>query len=259
MMHSDCRRINAPVMVTKSEMTPIHPLLNNAKDFQMSAGDATPMYFSNTRPEMLAIVPTDIRTVLEVGCGAGRFGLALRKRQESMGKEIIMTGIEFDSTVALEAKGVFHKLLVGDFASLAPQLPSAQWDCVIGNDVLEHLENPWAALSQCLRLLAPGGHLVLSVPNVRFFGNVKSLVLNGQWRYEDSGILDRTHLRFFTRASLAEDVRAAGFEILSIQGINRQVHGWKMSLVNALFRNRFNDLSYLQFAIHAKRPAIADV
>ncbi len=83
------------------------------------------------------------------------------------------------------------------------QLPFAPGECdyLIFADVLEHLPDPDAALARCLPLLAPGGHVVVSVPNMRFY-TVLARLLADRWAYTDAGVRDRTHLRIFTRCSL---------------------------------------------------------
>jgi 2-polyprenyl-3-methyl-5-hydroxy-6-metoxy-1,4-benzoquinol methylase len=81
-------------------------------------------------------------------------------------------------------------------------LPEEAFDCIVCNDVLEHLITPWQVLGKLAILLKPGGHFVASIPNVQYWGVLKDLVFEGDWRYADEGVLDVTHLRFFTRRSI---------------------------------------------------------
>lgn len=145
-------------------------------------------------------------------------------------------------------------MLVGDFYKIIPTLEPDSFDCIIGNDVIEHLVDPWLALSHLRQLLKPGGRIVLSLPNVRFWGVVKGLALHGSWEYADDGILDRTHLRFFSRSSIEALLKKTGFNAISVEGINPQLAGLKISLVNTLTARRFDDMRYLQFAACASRP-----
>jgi len=86
----------------------------------------------------------------------------------------------------------------------------ASLDVVLCLDVLEHLIDPWTTASRLARLLKPGGVLIASVPNVRHFRVVLPLLLRGRWEYQQSGLMDRTHLRFFTEHSATELLRQAG-------------------------------------------------
>jgi len=100
-------------------------------------------------------------------------------------------------------------------------------------------------------VLRPGGALVASLPNVRYFFNVVGLAVHGRWDYVDEGILDRTHLRFFTRSSLPGLFRDAGFTVERIQGIN-PTGSLKFKLVDALTLGRWADMRWLQFACVAR-------
>lgn len=211
-------------------------------------------YFHHARPEMLRFVPLDASRILEIGCGAGAFGSSLQaRRQRAARPRAQLIGLELDPAAAERARSTFDQVLVGDFYKIVPTLAQQRFDCIIGNDVIEHLVDPWLALTQLRQLLDPGGRLVLSLPNVRFWGVVKDLLWRGAWQYADAGILDRTHLRFFTRSSIDELLRRTKFIDVSIEGINPQLSGWKVSAANALTARRFDDMRYLQFAVHATR------
>ncbi len=88
------------------------------------------------------------------------------------------------------------------------------------DDILEHVVAPEKLLTALRPLLRPGGHIVSSVPHVRHCPNIVNLVIHGQWEYTDEGILDRTHLRFFTRSSMVALFESCGYRVESLQGIN---------------------------------------
>jgi 2-polyprenyl-3-methyl-5-hydroxy-6-metoxy-1,4-benzoquinol methylase len=138
-------------------------------------------------------------------------------------------------------------VLEGDAAAVLPGLVGERFDVVVLNDILEHVVEPEALLSGLRPLLAPQGRVVASIPNVRHFATVADLVLRGRWEYTDEGTLDRTHLRFFTRASLAGLFGAAGFTLETVQGIN-VTGSLKFKLFNALTLGSFADMGCLQFA-----------
>ncbi len=164
-------------------------------------------YYGFARPELLAMIPESAARVLDVGCGVGRLGLSIKARQQA---EVV--GIELDETAAEAARTRLDEVVAADVEALPETQFDAQFDCIVCGDVLEHLQNPLAFLQKARHWLALGGHLVASIPNVRHHSVVSSL-LDGNWTYEPAGLLDETHLRFFTRRDMAELFRSADFEI----------------------------------------------
>ena len=176
---------------------------------------APPRYPFCERPEMLAFVPPAARTVLDVGCGPGGFGQSLRN-DDASGE---LWAVEVDEEVAAGAARFYDRLLVGAFPD-ALAGAGKTFDCVVFNDVLEHTVDPWAVLRSTVPILAPGGVVVASIPNVRNVSVVLDLVIRGNWTYRDLGILDRTHLRFFTSRSIRALFADSGFGVETIKGIN---------------------------------------
>ncbi|GAB4157416.1 MAG: hypothetical protein Fur0037_25350 [Planctomycetota bacterium] len=143
---------------------------------------------------------------LEIGCGEGRFGARLC----AMGFEV--HGVESDPGAAAVAGSVLHRVLCEDIEAAALPYPEEHFDLLVCADVLEHLRDPWTVLRRLRVLLKRGGTAIASVPNAQYFPVVAGL-LAGRFRYRDSGVLDRTHLRFFTRESARELFEQAGFAI----------------------------------------------
>lgn len=170
-------------------------------------------YFSHSRPEILALVAPTAQRVLDVGCGAGALGAAIKTRQEAF-----VCGIEIDPQAAAVAGTRLDRVLVGDVDNLDLPYPPAYFDTLVCGDVLEHLRDPAAFLRKARRWLTPGARLVASIPNVRHWSVIESL-LNGNFSYEPAGLLDRDHLRFFTRHDIARQLANANFEILGWQAI----------------------------------------
>ena len=206
-----------------------------------------PRYFDHPRPQMRAFVPAAARTILDVGCGAGAFASGLREERRSEGRELEIWGLELDHAAAAAAAGVLDRVWQGSAEELVGRLPAAHFDCVCCHDVLEHLAWPDRVLRDLRRVLTPGGVVVASIPNVRYFPNVWDLVVHGRWSYTDEGILDRTHLRFYTRASMADLFAAGGYRLLRQEGIN-PTRGWRFRVANALSLGRWREMRYLQFA-----------
>jgi 2-polyprenyl-3-methyl-5-hydroxy-6-metoxy-1,4-benzoquinol methylase len=118
---------------------------------------------------------------------------------------------------------------------------------IICNDVLEHLVDPYATLVQLRGKLKPGGVVVASIPNIRFLPALSQLVFRRDFPQEDSGIFDRTHLRFFTRRSIVRMFETSGFTVRSINGINAYYPPYGVLLAVLSF-GYFADAFYLQYA-----------
>jgi 2-polyprenyl-3-methyl-5-hydroxy-6-metoxy-1,4-benzoquinol methylase len=206
-------------------------------------------YYAHQRPEMQVLVPLSACRVLEVGCGVGSFAAGLKAR-----RDLHVTGIEAFPEAAAQAAGRIDRVIAAGIEAALPQLAEERFDCIVINDVLEHLVDPWEVLRQLRPLLQLEGVLVASIPNVRYLPVFKDYVLHGQWHYQLEGVLDRTHLRFFTRRSMQAMFDAAGYTVVSIQGIHAVQVSWKFRLLNALCKNALSDLPYLQFAC-VVRPA----
>ncbi|MFH1051642.1 MAG: class I SAM-dependent methyltransferase [bacterium] len=202
-------------------------------------------YYALSRPEMLKYIPKDSKRILDVGCGQGVFGKLLR---EKFGSEV--WGIEMDNTSATIAKDNLDNVLAGDVMQIIESMDN-KFDCIVFNDILEHLADPYILLQKVKKLLLPNGVVVCSLPNVRYIGNLKRLLIDKQWRYEDAGILDKTHLRFFTMNSIIDTFEALDYELIKIEGIN-PVKSALFSLLNILSLGSLSDTRYIQFACVAK-------
>lgn len=210
------------------------------------AGNADGRYHTNVRPEMQPFVPAAARRILDVGCGAGVFAAALKR--ERPGAEV--WGVEPEALAHASAAKVLDHAVHGLFDA-ALGLPETYFDAVVFNDSLEHFPDHRPALQLARRLLAPCGVLVASVPNVRYWPHLKHYLFEADWRYEDEGIRDHTHLRFFTRRSFLRALQEAGFDVLAAQGINPCWAGRRRRVALALLPAGMQDMLYLQFAVTA--------
>jgi 2-polyprenyl-3-methyl-5-hydroxy-6-metoxy-1,4-benzoquinol methylase len=205
-------------------------------------------YFQEERHEMLKYIPKDSQIVLDVGCSSGTFGQILKSS-----RNIEVWGVELDRDAALEASKKLDRV-INDAFSPDLNLPRKGFDCIIFNDVLEHLPDPWAALTYSKELLKDGGIVVSSIPNVRYFNNAWEFLVEKNWEYADWGILDKTHLRFFTQKSILSLFKSLGYEVELIEGINplnilHPQHVRKFKILNKLLLNNIEDMNYLQFAV----------
>ena len=217
--------------------------------------DAKPdAYYGNVRAEMLPFVPVEAMTVLDVGCGEGYFGELLK---EDAGREV--WGIEVIEAFARSAAARLDRVLVGDVAELIDDLPKGFFDAIVFNDVLEHLVDPYDVLSRIRSRLSPRGVVVSSIPNIRYFPSLYELVIHRAWEYEESGILDRTHLRFFTATSIRNMYERLGYEVIRHEGINPIDRlPLRFHAANLVLGGRLEDMRYVQFATVA-RPSQDDL
>jgi 2-polyprenyl-3-methyl-5-hydroxy-6-metoxy-1,4-benzoquinol methylase len=148
------------------------------------------------------------RRVLELGCATGYMSEVLRARG------CYVVGVERDPLMAELAEQRCDRLIVGDLdlLDLAEELAGERFDVIVAADVLEHLRDPLHVLRSLRPLLAENGYLVASIPNVAH-GSVRLALLEGRFPYQERGLLDRTHLRFFTRESIGQLLEDAGFLI----------------------------------------------
>lgn len=165
------------------------------------------------------------KRVLDVGCDTGYLGEAL----EALGN--VTSGFEIDEKTAEAARQRLSRVEVGDLEStdLVAIFGAASFDVVVFGDVLEHLRDPLPTLRASRRLLAPGGSVLISTPNVAH-GDVRLALLEGNFRYNQLGILDVTHTRFFTRASIVELLHDAGFVLVDLRRTQAPLFGTEIQV-----------------------------
>lgn len=193
---------------------------------------------------MLPFIPESAKDFLEIGCGAGTFGSLLQQRIG--GAHVI--GVEAHPVAAGEARKRLAAVIEGPIEEALTTIPDGSIDCVVCNDVLEHLVDPWTVLKSLRAKLRPGGKVVSSIPNVRHFPVFKSYFLDGDWRYAEDGVLDRTHVRFFTQQSIRRMYEECGYRVDRMEGIFGYRLPWKPALLNWLLRGRMTDMQYQRFA-----------
>jgi 2-polyprenyl-3-methyl-5-hydroxy-6-metoxy-1,4-benzoquinol methylase len=154
------------------------------------------------------------KRVLEIGCASGYVTRAL----VAQGNTVV--GVEIDPEAAKTAAEHAERVVVGDLddMDLDVELGGDRFDVVVLGDVLEHLRDPLPVLRSARRLLVPKGFIVVSLPNIAHV-DVRLMLLSGRWDYRDLGLMDRTHLRFFTRASARELLADAGLSVVDVDRV----------------------------------------
>lgn len=173
-------------------------------------------YFQGKRFEMLDFLPKNYKTILEIGCGDGGFASILPN------KNVEYWGVEIDPTQAGLARTISENIICGDFNTVLEKIPKNYFDLIVCNDVIEHMSDHDFFFRSVKNLLKEKGQLVASIPNVRFISNLINLLFRKDWKYTNEGILDATHLRFFTQKSLQRTLKENGYIVVKFAGINKR-------------------------------------
>lgn len=158
------------------------------------------------RTDLLELIPNDVESILEIGCGEGILGEQIRNRQ---GARVV--GVEIDPTAAERARNRLDEVHAKDVRDAIRELDE-RFEWVVGGDVLEHLTDPWEFLRELKRVTRPGGRLLLSIPNVAAWPVVAEL-LRGRFDYMYAGHLSSGHLRFFTRRTIEDTIAMAAWKL----------------------------------------------
>ena len=177
--------------------------------------EKTAAYFEYPRTEIAPLLPDRMDRVLEIGCGAGAT-LRWIRTQRSVHYAV---GIDLSPEAAKCAESIFDVVLSGNIETM--ELPTGPFDLIIALDVLEHLVDPWLIMQRLQAILNPGAAIIVSIPNISHYSVCIPLLLRAQWNYTDDGLLDRTHLRFFTRQTAVNLVTGSGLVMDKIELVRR--------------------------------------
>lgn len=205
-------------------------------------------YFSHPRPELVATLPvSDSSRVLDLGCGSGAMSQGIREE----GKAGEIWGVEINPNAAAAARqsGALDRVLEGDLEAVLGELPNGHFTHVIAGDVLEHLVDPWQALAALKNCMAPGGQFICSIPNIRNLSFILALLFKKRFEYRDSGVMDRTHLRFFARKDVHDLFAQAGFTEIRIGPVRpKKKLSWRIG------KALLGDLVIKGFLVTARLP-----
>ena len=173
-------------------------------------------YFEGAREDFVNELPENLDArILEIGCSNGNTGvLAL-----SMNKCGTYIGVELHEEAALKAKEKISQVIVGDIEKMDFPWKDNSFDVLILSEVLEHLVDPLNVLRKLHRYMKSGALILASSPNVSNY-RIILMLLKGEWNLTDNGVMDRTHLRWFTPGSFAEMFESAGYKVLSIEPLS---------------------------------------
>lgn len=166
-------------------------------------------YFDPTQPNIQKVINPKARNILVMGCGAGALGLALKQKLKAE-----IWGVESNNALANYAESKLDKVIVSSFDDSVSSLPENYFDSIIFESI-EHLSHPYSLLTSIKSKLTPGGEAIAQITNVLQWPVLKNLI-EGYWEYDYCGIMDKNHLRFFTRRSIVELFRNSGYYIVCI-------------------------------------------
>lgn len=226
-----------------------------------------PQYHQNPRVEIASFVNEPPGVVLDVGCGGGATGRLIKEKFP--GTRVI--GVELNPHAAAYARQFLDDVICAsiDDVDLRRDLGDVTVSTVLLLDVLEHLYDPWRALTRIRSWLAPGTRVLASVPNIRNLANLDGLAA-GKWDYGPWGVLDITHVRFFTRSTLRQLFEETGYAVAHMEPLTQPM--WIDRLVIArrpgrlvtqnlsiAFRNRadLEDLYAFQYVVDARAATVA--
>jgi len=168
-------------------------------------------YYFGKRTDLADMIPQNTKKVFSVGCGAG----ITEKELKKIIPEVI--GSEQNEEMAKEASKYLNQVITGDIEEITLPFKEGYFDCIIYADILEHLKNPKKLLIEHKKVLNDNGVLIISIPNIRFWYVIYSLLVKGDWKYADRGLFDRTHLRNFTYRNFKRLLKECGFKIIRIK------------------------------------------
>lgn len=205
-------------------------------------------YYAQLRTPMLSLVKRTPERVLEIGCAAGQ---TLEYLKQKGAKYTV--GVEYSEEVAKLARTRgLNSVIPGSIEDPKIDFSQEPFDLILAGHVLEHLTDPWKIVRRIHTWLRPGGQFVGAIPNVRHHSVVFPLLFAGRWEYQESGVMDWTHVRFFTRSGIVQLLEQAGFEV---ETVAHEIGGPKSALANSMTFGVFKHILSYAYNFSAWKPA----
>lgn len=207
------------------------------------------------REDLLKHVKGEGLTILDVGCATGVNGQFLKDK--NIAKEVI--GIEMDPMMAKEAQKKIDRIIVGNIehSTVISELEERKFDFILLGDVIEHLYNPWEVLNKLIAFLSENGKIIISVPNIQHIELFINVYLKGEWPYNDRGIFDKTHLRWFTYKNILklEEICDLKIEKIERKYRFRDRKGAEFPLYGKVLKKLFPSVFTFQYIVIAKKTS----
>lgn len=214
-------------------------------------------YFSRIRLDLLELIPKKYRNgnLLEVGAGSGNTLLFAKQNYYASS----VSGIDIQSIEdSYQSSPEIHKFIIANIEQDVIPFKNKSFDVILCGDVLEHLVDPWKTIQKLKSYLSTDGIIIASIPNFREINTLKKICFSGNFQYEESGVLDKTHLRFFCKKNVKELFSQNGMQILLIQHSLKHSQG-KRLLLNKLTFGVFEEFLTVQYHVVAKQDIPTDI
>jgi len=207
-------------------------------------------YYSNIRWDIIDLIPEGPHKVLEVGCGTGSTLVKLKE----INKAWEIYGFELNEEIVQEHTQNIDKVIIGDIEQLDPPFLENFFDFIIFGDVLEHLVDPQRVLEKYTKYLKNNGVIIASIPNIKHYSVLINLVFRDRFEYKSVGILDKSHLRFFTKKEIINMFNRAGMHVKKIKS-NLSFPTLDRILNNAISNHKLPGYSFLtvQYLVYAEK------
>jgi 2-polyprenyl-3-methyl-5-hydroxy-6-metoxy-1,4-benzoquinol methylase len=197
-------------------------------------------YDDKPRMDLMDLIPESCDRILEIGCGTGATGSVIKGKKP----DLIYVGLEIDEQAARIAGNRLTKVLTCDIEKVHPDQLNFEkefFDLIIAADVLEHLYDPWRVMHLLRSYLKKNGKVLLSFPNTQNINLIASLV-QGHWTYEKYGLLDATHIRFFTWNEIEKLLQGTGYRVLRTvsqlqAALDGQAYPLEITISNLVLKN----------------------
>jgi 2-polyprenyl-3-methyl-5-hydroxy-6-metoxy-1,4-benzoquinol methylase len=215
--------------------------------------DKSPDYFSQCRMDMLGAIPAGGKArILEIGAGNGE--TLIKAKALGLAEEVV--GMEL---MELDPVRQFHPtidtFLLGDVERIDLPFEPGYFDVILCGDVLEHLVDPWRTVARLAVHLKEGGHIIVSLPNVREIKTLLKVMINGSFAYSDTGILDRTHLRFFCRRDMMALLEQNGLSIIDVKSNLDLLGKGKRAFLNKVTAGVFAEFLEGEYLLVARKTS----
>lgn len=191
-------------------------------------------YFSIVRWNIINLIPEGDHRILEIGCGSG----ATLKVLKETGKAKEICGIEINKNLSKQLSQDLDRYVIGDVESIDIPFEENYFDYILYGDVLEHLISPEKVLNKYKKVLKDDGIVIASIPNIKYFSILLNLILFDKFEYANSGILDKSHLRFFTKKEIKKMFEKENLKIVD----TKPNFWWPIKAIDKIFFNVFSKL-----------------
>lgn len=208
-------------------------------------------YFLNIRKELLDLIPIENRkgTMLEIGAASGDNSIYAKKN----GYAENIYGIElFNMDSSNQQNELFDEFIIGNIEDLDLTFENEKFDVILAGDVLEHLVDPYIIVEKLNKYLKPNGVLISSIPNIRYFRVLNNIVIKGDFKYTEKGILDKTHLRFFTKKNILDLFNMNKYKVEKIESNLKYLNN-KSALLNKITFELLEEFLTKQYFIVCKK------